>query len=175
MEKLEGLMKLIDISTKKHPNTFTMVDNGAFAFLNQWKWYAWKKGNNLYAHRNICLNGKKTIIRMHRIILGNPSFLIDHFDGDGCNNLINNLRLCTNIQNIHNSKLHKDSTTGFKGVSVYKNKFRARIRFRAKEKSLGYFETKNEAALAYNKAAKKYFGEFARLNNIPIPSEIIAG
>jgi len=35
-----------------------------------------------------------------------------------------------------------------------------------KLKNLGYYSTEREAAIAYNNAAKKYFGDFARLNDL---------
>jgi hypothetical protein len=64
---------------------------------------------------------------------------------------------------------HKKIKTGikFKGVSRTKyNRFRARIGVNYKHIELGCFSSEIEAAKAYNEAAKKYFGEFAQLNNI---------
>lgn len=52
-------------------------------------------------------------------------------------------------------------------VGVKKNKkWMAKIKKNNKNKYIGYYNFKEEAALAYNEAAKKYHGEFARLNHI---------
>lgn len=104
--------------------------------------------------------------------------MVDHIDGNGLNNLRSNLRFATMSQNIANSKVRKDNTTGYKGVSwfvgskhpngVWKSKpsWTARIGINGKRITVGYFATKEEAARAYNKAAIKYHGEFAKLNII---------
>lgn len=65
-----------------------------------------------------------------------------------------------------NGRLRIDNTSGFRGVYLNKNrkKFVAQISLKGKATSLGLFKTKELAAKAYNEAAKKYFGEFARLN-----------
>lgn len=96
-----------------------------------------------------------------------PSY-IDHIDGNKLNNSFENLRECTNAQNAYNSKTPKSNTSGFKGVSLDKryNKWAAYIRFNYRRKGLGYFNTKEEAARAYNQAAIQYFGEFAKLNEL---------
>ncbi len=95
---------------------------------------------------------------------------IDHQDGNPANNKIENLRLCTRSQNNSNKGLPAASTTGFKGVSYEKNRkmYEASITCHNKKKHLGYFCEPQDAALAYNKAATIYFGEFAKLNKVPI-------
>ncbi len=89
---------------------------------------------------------------------------IDHIDRNKSNNAFSNLRISTESQNIANSKLHRDSTTGFKGVTKRKNqnKYRARIRYEGNLISLGDYDTPEEAHEAYCKAAKRLFGKFAR-------------
>ena len=102
---------------------------------------------------------------MHRLILGVlDQDDVDHKDGDGLNNQRRNLRPCTNTQNRRNHKLYKNNSTGFIGVVVDKKKFVAQI-FVARERiRLGVFETAEEAAKIYDKAAIKHFGEYASLN-----------
>lgn len=122
-----------------------------------------------------CLNGMGRVVTgrggktiyMHRLIM-NPSRnqWVDHIDGNPLNNHRFNLRLCTKHQNWYNRKLNRDNLSGYKGV--YQNKktgrYQAAITFRQIKKSLGTFASAEEAAKAYNNAARRYFGEFANLN-----------
>lgn len=98
------------------------------------------------------------------------------FDVDHCfSNLDDNIniRKATKSQNGANRKLNissnkKPKTSKFKGVSWAKasKKWMAGIGVNGKTKNLGYFTDEKDAARAYNEAALKYFGEFARLNSI---------
>lgn len=120
------------------------------------------------------LNGKTTYL--HRLImirvLGrelNRREEVDHINGNGLDNRRENLRLASHAQNLKNLKVPVNSTTGYKGVSYRKDKrkFEAYIKFdKQPRKRLGYFRTAVDGAKAYNEAAKKYHGEFARLNEI---------
>jgi len=141
-----------------------LVSDHRFEYLNQWKWYARRDRNNWYAVREE--DGDK--IRMHRLIMGvtDPTILVDHQDGDGLNNQDDNLRKCTNTQNLYNRRINKNSTTGYKGVTWGKKerKYLARIKVNQKTLPLGEFIDPKQAAKAYDTAARHYFGEFARTN-----------
>lgn len=152
-------------------NKYCIVDSDDFEILNQFNWCAIQKRDVFYAGRGIWQTNTKTtkIVYMHKIIL-KTTLMVDHINGNTLDNRRSNLRICTNQENLRNSKLQKNSTTGFKGV--YKRKdlkskpYAASIKSNGKTKHLGYFSTKELAAIAYNEAAIKYFGEFARLNVI---------
>lgn len=155
-------------ATKEIPLTqgkVALVDADDFDFLMQWKWRAERKGNKWYA--STYYNGKG--VGMHRILLGLTSSKIfgDHIDGDGLNNRRSNLRSATLYQNLQNTSCHVDSKYGYKGVDRRSpNQWRARIQIYGKTIYLGSFKTLELAAQAYNEAAIKYHGEFARLNKI---------
>jgi hypothetical protein len=87
---------------------------------------------------------------------------VDHINKNGLDNRKENLRICTNYQNLWNSKLYKSNTSGYKGVYWCKhyNKWHTRIKVCGKQKHIGYFKDIIEAKEAYIKAAKQYFGEF---------------
>lgn len=89
---------------------------------------------------------------------------IDHRDTDGSNNRWRNLRPATSTQNKGNTSLRRDNTSGFKGVAFHKRKgrFAAHIRVSGRSVHLGYFDDPIEAHQAYQEAASRYFGEFAR-------------
>jgi hypothetical protein len=150
-----------------------IVDDKNFEKLNAIKWCACEDGNNVYALHSFKNDetGKREVISMHRFIMGVPKKIkIDHVDGNGLNNLEENLRHCTNAENAHNMKIErKNNTTGFKGVSYYPannsiNPYSAHIGYRGKLIHLGYYTTVQQAARAYDRKAKELFGEFAALN-----------
>lgn len=109
--------------------------------------------------------------RAHRVIWAMqtgdwPKNEIDHVDGNKINNVFSNLREATRSQNCANTKSRKNSTSKFLGVSwcnTYK-KWSVRIRDNGRAKNLGYFHCENQAAMAYDTAAKKIHAEFANLN-----------
>ena len=145
-----------------------MVDDEDFDWLNQWKWHVEKPKIALYAVRNKNKNPKlRTLIKMHQMILKKENgFIIDHIDGNGLNNQRHNLRYSTNSQSAMNRAKPKTGSNKFKGVHKRKtwNRFQAHIGVNGRKMHLGFFKTEIEAAIAYNEAAIKYHGEFARIN-----------
>lgn len=102
--------------------------------------------------------------RLHRIIVG-TKMQVDHQDGDHFNNRRKNLRPATQMENSRNMR-SREGTSKFKGVSWDKinNRWKAQISVNWKTLNLGRYLKEDEAALAYDEAAKKLFGKFARLN-----------
>lgn len=106
---------------------------------------------------------------MHRYIVRPPEGLfVDHINGNRLDNRLCNLRVATAQQNQWNRpKTCCDiATSKYKGVQWCKQYqlWRARIRFDGTRISLGYFKVEEEAARAYDMAARVYHGEFARTN-----------
>jgi len=144
-----------------------MVDDEDYEFLNQWKWYAHKSKNTFYAHRKIGKYGR--LVFMHRLILGidntSPELFPDHMDKNGLNNQRYNLRIATRSQN--NANKISTNPSGYMGVfPAGKSGWFSRIAKDKKKYYLGFFKEKEDAALAYNKAAKELHGEFANLNQV---------
>jgi len=148
-------------------NKITLVDDEDFKYLNQYHWHTRKMGNTFYAGRNIKTEKGQRIILMHREILNILESIQegDHIDGDGLNNVKLNLRVCSHKENSRNKRSRKNSSSNYLGVAFYKPKpWKAQIRVDNKLINLGSFNTEIEAAMVYDEAAKKYFGEFANLN-----------
>ncbi|MBW8041782.1 MAG: Fis family transcriptional regulator [Planctomycetes bacterium] len=106
---------------------------------------------------------------MHRMLINVPEgYVIDHINGLSLDNRKANLRPATIAQNAWNSK-KRNPRSGYKGVWFAKEKglWRAAIVCNRKRIHLGYYKNKTDAAKAYDKAAKKYHGEFAVLNFPP--------
>ena len=97
-----------------------------------------------------------------------PENKVDHINGVKNDNRWCNLRLVTDVQNSMNGKIRSHNKSGFKGVywASWANKWRVEIKVNKKPIRIGYFETKREAALAYNEAAIEHFGEYAKLNEV---------
>jgi hypothetical protein len=157
-------MKEIPLSQGK----VALVDNQDYEWLTKWKWSYFKCGTMAYAARHTPRPNRKTIL-MHREIMNAPNnVLIDHADRNGLNNQRYNLRNSNKSQNSANSKKYANCASEYKGVSpsgnIYKNLWRAEICVNRKGINLGYYQTQEEAARAYDKAAIEYFGEFAHLN-----------
>jgi hypothetical protein len=96
---------------------------------------------------------------------------VEHKNRDRRDNRIENLRLSTHQQNTFNRGIYANNTSGFKGVRYdnrkwHKKRWYAIIYVSGRPISLGYYDTAEEAAHAYNQAALKYFGEFACLNDL---------
>ena len=159
-------MKLIDISTPKFPNTFTMVDDADFEWLNQWKWCI-RSGK--YAGRGVWDRGTVRTVYMHLEILKPPPGMNgDHRSGDKLDNRRENLRICTLTENNRN-RAPTPGRTLPRGVDwrARKRRFRARIDVDKRQIYLGVFLTASEAGAAYVAAAKKYHGEFVRTTITP--------
>lgn len=108
-------------------------------------------------------------VKLHRLIMNaGVNEYVDHIDGNPLNNTLDNLRICKKQQNEFNSKLRSDSSSGYKGVSYRKDRhyYRSYINKDGKQYHLGNYNTKEEAARAYNQKAIELFGEYARLNDV---------
>lgn len=127
-----------------------------------------------YADREFTVEpGRYITIGMHRYICQLAGYAIDdndvdHRNRDKLDNRLGNLRIASKAANQHNVGLRRDNASGFKGVSFEREsgRWRACIMVAGKLISLGRFHSPEEAAKAYNKAAKKHFGRFAWLNPV---------
>jgi len=156
---------------------FAKIDCCDFDDIGSYNWHLWSKSSckTKYAIRNTRKNGRNTTIKMHRQILGvKEGVFVDHIDGDGLNNRRYNLRIATHTQNQWNMR-PRGGTSQYKGVCWH-------IRYKVWTVNLRYFKRRIwiaqfhkeivngvdigeiRAAKAYDQAARKYFGVFARLN-----------
>lgn len=140
-----------------------MVDEADVSRLLTRTWHAEERPNGRVYARS---GHPAPSVYMHRFILDAPRGLdVDHIDRNGLNNCRSNLRLCTRTHNNGNRIVEKRSLLGLKGVSTNRNgTFFARIYFRDRQYYLGTYRTQEEAAQAYDTAAIKFHGQFARLN-----------
>lgn len=153
-----------------HGGLKTIVSDCDYDAVAHLTWSRSISGKNIYA---VNRRSAKTITLrryLHRVILGAvKGQIVDHIDGNGLNNTRENLRFVTHCQNIRKmSKINNKNSSGYKGVywKASDKVWVAVIGVDNKKIALGRFHCKHEAAIAYNTAAKKHFGEFASLNII---------
>jgi len=145
----------------------TIVDESDYERLMKFKWRISEKG---YAMRTQVDKGKASGVLMHRMLLDPPKgFMADHINGDRLDNRRCNLRLANALENSRNRANNHNSRSKYKGVAwkVENNKWQARIRIVGKQHHIGLFDTEEDAAYAYNQAAKLQHGDFSRLNVLP--------
>ena len=159
----------IVIYSKKIPLTqekLAIVSYWWYAFLVQFKWFAWKSTNNEYYVRmnGPTINGKRSTIYMHNFVshIKRP----DHKNRNGLDNTESNLRPSTPSQNGANRRVKNNGHSKYLGVSWNNNnkKWVVAIRKDGKGHCLGSFINENEAGKAYDKKAIEFHGEYANLN-----------
>ena len=159
-----------------------VVDDEDYDWLMEWKWHYVEYATNYGAARTQLKEELKREwngvpqkkINMNRAIWEKHNgpiegdLVVNFTNGDGLDLRKENLRLATRSQKQWSQKVRPRGTSQYKGVCWFKQsrKWLAQIVVNYKVIRLGFFEDEKEAARAYNKAARKYFGEFARLNEI---------
>lgn len=156
-------------STREIPLTrgkVAIVDAADYEALITMKWYATKRGPCWYAASCVPSGRRPRLhILMHRLLMGAwPGIQVDHINGNGLDNRRPNLRFADARQNKQNAGPPKNNKSGHKGVSWHAStsKWQAHIKYGGRTYYLGIFADKREAALAYENAARKLYGDFAR-------------
>lgn len=139
----------------------TEIDISDYWKIAGHSWYAVERRHTWYAETMI----DNRTVGMHTVIRPPPAGLItDHKDHNGLNNRYDNLRHATYAENAYN-RINYTSVSGYKGVSLTTNGgYQARITQEGRTISLGTYETAEEAARAYDDAARRFRGPFASLN-----------
>ena len=150
-----------------------IVDTVSVSCLEKWNWCAvWNaRMKAYYAFRSDVIDGKPTTIPMHRFVVGLASGdkrQVDHKNGNTLDNRMDNLRAATASQNAMNRGIQSNNKAGLKGITWHARTktWRADIGAYGKDKTIGYFKTKEEAHEAYCKAAKELHGEFFRIESV---------
>ncbi len=135
-------------------SSFTSVDDNIFNTISKTGWWINSYG---YAVRQIRSGKKRINTYLHHLVLEKKhGFDIDHIDRNKLNNQLSNLRYLKREQNNYNSGIHKNNTSGFKGISFVKsrNKWRAYIGGSKNRIELGQFKNKEDAINARLEAEK---------------------
>lgn len=150
---------------------YAIVSAQDYKQLSQYNWCAIRNRHNWYAVRNVKVAGGRKLYAMHRQILQLPAnnvIQVDHHNGNGLDNRRRNLRIAGRTQNQQNCRQPRHNTSGYKGVCWDKNRqqWLVSVTKHSKAHFIGRFNSRRQAAIAYNRAAVKLHGCFARLNKV---------
>jgi hypothetical protein len=162
-------MKTVPLHGKKAAGRVALVDDEDYELVSQYRWQVKQasrpgsRDDGPYAITTIThADGRRSMVYMHILIMGHTG--IDHRNGDGLDNQRGNLRAATNSQNAANQG-PRAGTSRFKGVHLHRGrKWLAYICVNGRQRHLGMFFREEDAARAYDAAAREAFGTFARLN-----------
>ena len=144
----------IVLKNNDHVMIEAIIDKSDYSKISKYKWFL---GSNGYPIMKPSYNRE---VPLHKIL--NLGFKeTDHIDRNPLNNKRNNLRECTQAQNVCNHSLRKDSASGVTGVSWNGWSWIAYISKNHQRIYLGSFNNFDHAVAARQKAEKEYFGEFA--------------
>lgn len=152
-------MKEIPLSQDK----VALVDDDDYELVSSFKWSLMTTPHNSYAYRK---EDQRTIY-LHRYIMNvTEAEEVDHIDKNGLNDQRHNMRVATRTENARYRVVPQtENGSGYRGVRLHGSRWQAKIQIAPGVRiSLGTFETPEEAARAYDAAAKEHHGEFAVLN-----------
>ena len=147
------------------------VDDEDYERVSQYRWHFDRGYAKAYYYDRLI--GKLRSMYLHRFVLQPlPGQTVDHANGDGLLNTRANLRVCTDQQNAAHQRRKKSGQSQYKGVRRLSSRegrplstrWVARITVNYQNIHIGCFATEEEAARAYDEAARRYFGDFAAPN-----------
>jgi len=139
--------------------------------LYLYNWYAQYVCGTMKIYTYVKKGKRTKFLYLHRLITACPkNKVVDHIDGDGLNNTLKNLRICSRSKNCLNKgrSKTKEYSSKYLGVSwdgrIESKPWRAHCSHNNKSLNLGYFASEKEAARVRDQKVLKLRGKFARLN-----------
>lgn len=155
----------LTLSGRNGAGHFALVDEVDYERVTQYRWWRICLGNSEYAFT--VMSGRQKVW-LHRFVLGaergGPE--IDHIDLDGLNCQRSNLRFASNSQNhVNQPKTNRPTSSKYKGVTLKPSgRWLAQIMVMKRNRVLGRFDSEEDAARAYDAAAREVWGDYARTN-----------
>lgn len=148
-----------------------LLDCDDFRWARFFEWHIEHGGSRehpiAYVYRPCRFQDKVVHLKMEREIMDTPDGLVtDHINHNGLDNRKGNLRICTQAENVRNKRKSAGKSSQYKGVCWNKqqSRWRAYIAGGERYRYLGNFKNEEDAARAYDKAARDQYGQFACCN-----------
>ena len=143
-----------------------IIDDCDFEDVSRFHWHKNRGNYPVRFEGNARLPGRKCIYLHRSLMPPPPRKWVDHVNGNKLDNRRENLRICKPRENCRNKKGVKNTSSQYKGVCKCKRtgRWAASIGVDFKTIWLGRHSTEEEAARAYDAAAKEHHGDFALLN-----------
>lgn len=149
-----------------------IVDDEDYEKVKCYKWHAKSCSNRFYAARNYFINGRRTLLCLHHVILPKEDLRnVDHINGNTLDNRRGNLRYATDGQNRANSVKNSNSSSPYKGITKdikngsWTGKWKAQIQINGKRVNLGRFASPELAHSVFVHKHKEVYGEFSCYHN----------
>lgn len=123
--------------------------------------YGWYVANDGYVCTNIRTQSGRTRVTLHRLLINPGELHIDHINRNKLDNRRCNLRVCTPSQNKRNSNKRSDNTTGYRGVSLERGKYRVQVICNGVNHRKGSYTSVHAAAIVANITRRELHGEYS--------------
>lgn len=157
---------IVEVISPTYGEWFTLIDAADAALIENVSLYLSRRKDTFYVKAYVRKVGTRTLL--HRLILGvtDSDIHIDHINGDPLDNRRENLRVATRQENMFNRRPDRHTSSQYKGVSWERRarRWRSELRTNGVTHFLGRFASEEDAARAYDAAARDLFGEYAYLN-----------
>lgn len=142
-----------------------LVDAADVPLIEGYRWVG-RCGNGEYVRSSERSDSKP--VYLHRLIMGvqdDSSRQVDHVHGDTLDNRRGKLQITSQSANVQKSA-RRPPKSGYRGVVKRDGRYQAMINVRGERSYLGRFDTAEEAAVAYNAAAREHYGPTAFQNEV---------
>ena len=140
-------------------NRIFKIDLCDYDIVRLHRWYINSQGY-------VCTNMQNKKVKLHRFITdAMPGMEVDHINRDKSDNRRSNLRICNKSDNLKNTNIYKNNTSGVNGVSwsSAKNKWVVQLQLQGKRSHFGYFDKLDEAKRKREELELKYYGRCSPL------------